>query len=284
MNRKISIKSIIATISFLALSVILGFSIHFHGWKADTPVFWFLAVLLLGTLLSVIVCIANIDKRINLYTKITEEADPKKIKLTTCPDYWTKHTAMHPETNRPVTMCFNMYGDKFIDGELTTNYTFGPNSVFSGSNIEDLRNEQKLSHSAGIESFTQLNNEQGLNMNDEYKYRHLHYTKLIASDSDGNAEIPSHNHEYDVGMRWHSHGPSWDDSGLGFGNKFVYAETDKNFDNWINPFVDNTVTKGKVALEINLNQMNSSENVCTLAKKFPWTEATIKCKEIKDMK
>lgn len=285
MNRKISIKSIIATITFLALSIILGLSIHFHGWKADTPVFWFLAVLLIGTLLSVIVCVANIDKRIDLYTKITDQEDSKKIKLTTCPNYWTKHIVLDPTTQKPITMCFNMYDHKFIDGPLSQSdasgqYQFPDTSIFRNSNINDLREMRQLPYSDTRETFV-LQNQQGLTMTDESKYRHTHYTKLIADESsDENPFLEPHSHEYNVGLRWHSHGPSWDDD-LEMTTKFEYSVTDSNFDNWINPFVHDELTNGNIALEINLNQLNSADNVCSLVKKIPWTEASIKCKDVK---
>jgi hypothetical protein len=285
MNRKISIKSIVATIIFLSISVILGMSIHFHGWKADTPIFWFLAVLLIGNLICVLVCLSNIDKRINLYTKVTDEEDSENINLTTCPNYWTKHIVFD-EFKKPVTMCFNMMNDKFIDHPLTqvdSSYSFSPNSMYSGSNISDLRAMRKLPYD-DIEGFStgDLQNEQGLNNEDEYKYRHSHYTKLVAEPSEGTDYIGPHEHDYDTGRRWHSHHVNFNDNNLpGGSDKFEYKVTDANFLNWINPFVHDKVTRGRAALEINLNQLNSSTNVCQLVKKIPWSEANAKCKDIK---
>jgi hypothetical protein len=201
----------------------------------------------------------------------------------------------------------------FIDGTLskmdsvetddTIDYSFDT-TFFNGSmgsNLSYYRDLAKYSVTSNVLPSTETsttptietfqNSEEHTNMYGEFrpghpdykKFQHYHNNISIVATDDVSTTNPQyvspHSHRYeDLGARMHSHNDVFDENDPLHRNQYKYKVTNSNFDYWINPR-DITMPDSKTvtAIEINLNKLNKTENVCELAKLFNWSEASSKC-------
>lgn len=284
MNRVITFISLFATVVFLTLTFILGFLIHYIEDR-ENPLFWFMVTIFIGSFLSLLICLGNINSTVKLSKQKLLKKETDDINFTTCPDYWTKR--LLKSNGKTVTMCYNQFTDNngnivLIDGKITSNvdgYSF-INSNFK-SNLDDYRAKAIYSN---IETFTSTNmyGEYTDSLDPNYQSNlHTHFISIVAdsnnSNIDGNSNVPSHAHVYyDQGRRSHSHSPSWNIT-TSVENTFTNVEGMSNFDHWISPVKSLDIPGGnEYAIQINLNKLNEANNSCELAKMFNWGE-TSKC-------
>lgn len=281
MNRKITFLALFATVIFLMLTVVLGFVIHYVG-DPSKPVFWLLCTLFIGMFLSLLTCITNLSVSIKISNKIID-AEEGDVSLTTCPDYWTKQIVKDNITNKSHVMCYNHFKDDiFINGQLsqTPPYTFDDNSIFNGSNISNMRELAK--YPSNVETFIQYITDPGDPDYEKHKHYHTRIDRIVHSNivnANGHENVQPHSHTYvNVESGHHSHiGYSQGNEDNNMFRAREYVVTDSNFSHWINPYqVPNT---DKMAIELNLDNLNSTTNICELATKFAWSEAYAKCKK-----
>ena len=109
MNRKVTLTSVVATMIFLMILVILGIILQSYPDPSD-PLFSLLATLFIGCFLAIISCMSNISTLVRLSNNDLEENKIESIVLSSCPEYWRKeHTT--GETGATTTMCVNEFTD-----------------------------------------------------------------------------------------------------------------------------------------------------------------------------
>ena len=85
----LSLKSIVATLVFLMILIVLGLILQKYPSPSD-PIFGLLATLFIGSFLALIVCISNIGEMVEKHTIMNETSTVNRIKLSSCPEYWRK--------------------------------------------------------------------------------------------------------------------------------------------------------------------------------------------------
>ena len=133
----LSLKSIVATLVFLMILIVLGLILQKYPSPSD-PIFGLLATLFICSFLALIVCISNIGEMVDKHKIMNETSTVNRIKLSSCPEYWRK---IRDENNIGV-KCSNNFNSNSVYGNLTKNgeeYAFDPN--FSSSSLTDLQDE-----------------------------------------------------------------------------------------------------------------------------------------------
>lgn len=288
MNRVITFVSLIATVVFLTLTFVLGFLIYSMENRED-PMFWFIVTLFIGSFLSLLISLGNINSTVKLAKHKILKKQQNDINFTTCPDYWTKRLVFN--NGQTYTMCYNQFTDSsgknvFIDGTMgsnedgyyfnNTNFTNSTDTAsISASNLDVYRAKADYSN---IETFTTNMYGEFTDSThpDYYPNLHTHFIATLAdsnnSNIDGNSNVNSHSHiYYDQGRRSHSHSSEWsiDTSSQ---NTFTNIPGMSNFDNWISPVISRDLGNVEYAIELNLNKLNEANNSCELAKLFNWSE------------
>jgi hypothetical protein len=280
MRPTLSLKSLFGTLGLLLVFVVLIIISIYSNTKSE--IFYLIATLLIGTSISLISCIQNMNYTLKI-KKEQIDVLQNDIFLSNCPEYWIKHTVTNPENNKTVNMCYNnltlnqsySYNDNIKQEDMDNYVTEKQTNGSPIYNIGNLRNRAKFPE---IETFT----------NDQYFYGHpefqKHYhkhndVKVVftgneVSDAGSTKNIqPPHSHSETKLDGSHSHAIGADSVTMD-GKKKEYVPEHDNFDYWINPY---TKDNGDKVMEINLEKLNETENKCDLARQFPWTEAYSKC-------
>jgi len=290
MNRVITFASLIATVVFLTLTFVLGFVIY-SSIDRVSPMFWFIATVFIGSFISLLICLGNINSTVKLAQHKIMKKHKNDINFTTCPDYWTKRLVSND--GKTYTMCYNQFMDQngmavFIDGTMSSNndgfYFNNPNltnplddATKAASNLNVYRNMADYSN---IETFvaTNMYGEYTDSSHPAYMANlHTHDLAIVADSNnpaiDGNNNVAQHTHiYYNQGRRSHSHSLGWNENDNDRTTMFEHIEGMSNFNYWINPVSSRYLGPNEYATEINLTKLNEANNSCELAKMFNWSE------------
>lgn len=134
----LSLRSIVATLLFLMILIILGLILQKYPTPSD-PLFGFLATLFIGCFLSLIVCLSNIGKLVENDKLKTSSTTANQIKFSSCPEYWLK---IRDDNNSGKVKCTNSFKTNSVYGNLTKSgevYQFDPK--FSNTTLTDMQDE-----------------------------------------------------------------------------------------------------------------------------------------------
>lgn len=295
-NRFISNISLFATIFFFILTVSLGLA--FYYMDKSSPVIWLIGTLFIGMFIAFLTGMSNMNKLLvagmknnsnNFYVNMNEN-----IKLTSCPDYWTKNVAYNYDSNTTTTLCYNELPNsldaELLGGELIkqtntegdVSYVFSDNSVFAGKTLDEVRDLAKFPKKINFENFVSKNVfRRGDQEYQKYFHTHNDVQHIMSGKisttplSKGNIDT-SHSHNYYFRPTGHSHTSSLSSSEnvMEAVAQRQYLETHENLTNWISPY---ELPDGRYAIEINMNILNKAENACELAKYFIWSNANYYC-------
>ena len=276
---------------------------------------WFLLPLAVFIAMALIKCISNMQEYLNLLEKISEDTT-KTVILKTCPEYWIKDTA-YVENNidkanpKMINICKNYKtledgSVQYIGGSgKGTNSKFSQNFGSSGetfnATLDNMNarfvknsnvNESFVTHdlSSDVKNVDQAITGLGVDklhktVNPEYPNEFVTFhdnsrtTPWEGDSNDMTATAGTHyhhtgplihhanahsSHSNIPGALWHSHANE-----LELDESELVSES--NLDKWI-------FSRDNKGVEINLDKLNSANNVCDLSKDFYWTEASNKCK------
>lgn len=133
----LSLKSIVATLVFLMILIVLGLILQKYPSSSD-PVFGLLATLFIGCFLALIVCLSNMGELVEKHKKMNETSTANRIILSSCPEYWKKIR----DNNNIGLKCTNDFNSVSVYGKLTKNgedYNFDPK--FNNSSLTEIQNE-----------------------------------------------------------------------------------------------------------------------------------------------
>lgn len=282
MRASLSLKSLFGTLALLLVFVVLLIIILYS--KTDSPLFYLVASMLIGIAIALISCIQNMNYTIKI-KKEQQDILQNEVFLNNCPEYWVKHKVVNPENNKVYNMCYN-------DKKLTQEGTYLSNK--SGVDEENYVTVDKDSSGVEIYNIGNMRNRAKYDdvqenfTNEQYFYGHPNYDSHSHVHEDVNvvfsgnnvsptpnttAQISPHTHPNMPLSGRHSHSSDGNNNSTGL-TFDQYQVTDKNFENWINPY---TKQDGNTVMEINLDELNSTNNKCDLARQLPWTEAYSKC-------
>lgn len=310
----VKIVTMLCLIIILLISVSTVYFLELSKIKGADQLF---IPIIIGLVLTLIRFFNNISEKSKIVAhmrQLKEDGnDEEKIQFTTCPEYWTKVT--HKD-NTYCHNKFSDIEDKqvVIGSELTNELNTGIIEDVEASNVgfkfdmktegdnKSLHNPQKThiptlrsnamypkaTNNIVIENFL----EGPLPTVDDTLHKHTwtYYAHKdnITWDDNANLEKQHADHKYDDDDHlinvsyWHKHG---EDSAL-FDKDGKPIKSDKskqqtyipqmysNDSNWISPYAD---SDGKMYAEINLNELNKTENKCDLVKNLAWVEANNKC-------
>ena len=168
-------------------------------------------------------------------------------------------------------------------------FSFSDSSPFAGKNLKEVRDmlvPESVIKSA-TDSSTDVTEAFTLFRRGDPEYSdHLHTHSSVRRVVDGevrparNADDTKisldHTHEMNYGMGYHSHDKGHTDAQYATNDMSdeKYIARFNNFTNWISPYM---TKQNKLAIEINLNQLNKAANTCDLAKNFIWSDVWNNC-------
>jgi len=254
----------------------------------------------IGLLLTLIRFYNNISEKTKIIDELNEKnkksLNQSSIEFETCPEYWTKvshndnvycHNNYTDVNNKTTTVGGKVTEDVNSD-DVSDDDSSVKDNIFANQSITEMRAKAKYDDVSGgktevVEPYTE--NEPTEN-NSSHRHNWTYYAHKGDIEWDGKNFGAHQNYQYDDENHFmnvsyeHSHSgesPFVTNTTSSSMNSDSYIQqSSSNETNWINPYKNGADTYA----EINLTELNRTNNKCDLVKNFAWVEAMNKCANI----